>query len=277
MFLFSPRFVLVLLLCLSEHPEIVAEQKGFVLREAPLIASWFDGLKPEHRELLALAQASDDQLCGSTVLFDRFLPWLLSEQETDSAMLTFASVWHRLHDLMPVSASLALLRGLSRRRDVPVVSSDLVKDPLSILSILDAVVFKFPSLLGLVLEIMSVYASASRKRILLCDEKELATRLTVVQDTVISQVLIEVLVMCGSDSQQLICAFLHQLWLENPTVLTLLHHQVCFFPPPPRFCLTCFSNTLLLLFLLLLRTCRPCTSWWICFLHCCSLIEIGRF
>jgi hypothetical protein len=238
----------IMLLCLSDHPEMMADQKGFLLREKPLIAGWmlsqegqkFWSVSAVHQELLMLSRRSDEQLCDEAcqrTLYGILLPALLhSENRDESAELAFASIWHRVHNLMPVPVSVSTIEVLSRRgrESAPVTSAAMIKDPLLIISVLNPTVYlKFPAFLGLVLEILSVYASTSRKRILSAaavfpeasPNRETLARLAIVQDTAISQLLIEIISVCESDSQVLVCAFLHQLWLEHPRVLALLHYQ----------------------------------------------------
>ncbi len=219
----------VLLLCVTDHPEMIADQKGFQLREGPLVASWMeDRLSDEHREIVALSRLSDDRLCDDEgvqqVLFVQLLPSLSDR----NAILAFSKIWYRMHNLMPVAISVATVKALARPHgSTNVISSAaLIKDPLLILSVIEPnVFFKFAPIL---LEVLSVYASASRKAIMSAEsDKELRVRLATVQDAAIAQLMIELLVSANAvlDVQIVICAFLHQLLLENPSVLSLIHHQ----------------------------------------------------
>ncbi len=238
---------IVMTLCLSEFPEMMASEKGFVLRGEPLVASWL--LESEaidwsvselHRELARMSRQTDEWLCQESslhVLLGKVLPLLLAEKqkgEEEIVTVIFASIWHRMFRLMPVAVSVSTMNAVLPSASTPVSSAVLLADPLKILGIRPVLYLRYPSLFGLILEILSVYTSTSRKRIVASAmtaaeasaERQGLLRLAAVQDCALSQMIIEIIAQTdNSDTQILACAFLHQLWLEHPKVIELLHYQ----------------------------------------------------
>jgi hypothetical protein len=234
----------VMVLCLSEFPEMMASERGFVLREVPVAASWLLSEQSQewnvsalHRELAQLARQPDELLCReSTVsrLLVEILPRLLEQSEVEDVMLLFGTIWHRLFKLMPDAVSVATVNAVLTQTLQSVTSAGLIANPLLILRVKPVVYLQCPAIFGLLLEVLSVYTTTSRKRILgaalaaseASSEREGLTRLAVVQDCAISQMVIEIIALSpSSDTRVLACAFLHQLWLEHPRVIELLHYQ----------------------------------------------------
>lgn len=164
----------------------------------------------------------------------QILPQLLNDPvDTLDAQVVFASIWRRLYRLHPVQVSLAFLWCVRppHHSEPPNTSEALIRDPLLVMRVHSGI-FECAPLYGAVLEMLNGFASASRKlleaRVLASQneaEKERLGRLFQAQDCAICQLVIEVCAK-GSDAiQELSCGFLHQVWIQNPGVLHLLHHQ----------------------------------------------------
>ena len=212
--------------CMSECPEImVADQMWFVLREEPLVATW----KRAESGLASGEEVSVDELCGI------ILPRVLSQGASDEAAhVFFGAQWRRAYRLSPTAVALATMRVL---RDQHVTgkslsSSNMISDPLMLLRVKEAV-FQCPEVFGILLELINVYSTASRKRFWTAmapldedsPDRHGLGRLAIMQDCAIAQLVIELCSKYDRPIQLLCCSFLHQLFISHPATLELLHHQ----------------------------------------------------
>ena len=213
-------------LCFLEHPEIMVPETYFE-EDDEIVAEWLR--EKDDSRLSVIYCLPENQLCEAEVrkeLFEQILPSLMSIGSSEAQTL-FCKIWRRLHSLMPVEVALATLKCF---KNETVTCVQLIADPVIILKV-NKIVFEIAPFFGILLEILSVYAVASRQRLSsgLANandaEKEGINRLIVVQDCLISQLVIEVCSKGSKEIQSLSCFFLHQQWMQNPQTLQLLHYQ----------------------------------------------------
>jgi hypothetical protein len=236
----------LMVICMSEYPEVMAEPMWYVVREEPLVASWLlteddqsQGewkVSPLHARLIQLSRKSDKELshhleevCGGEIL-TQLVKDECSEAE---ARVVFAAVWRKLFSSSPISCSVATMEVMKNERVVKSISSaKMIKDPLMVLRVKESV-FKCVYLFGILLEILEAYSSSSRKRLFFAisaalpgPDKEGMEQLAVVQDCAIAQLVIEVLAHANNaEIEALCCRFLHQMFIQHPNVLQPLHNQ----------------------------------------------------
>ncbi len=194
-------------------------------------------------------------------LLDRVLPQLLSPTVERRVLETFHKIWDRMNEIIPRRLWLRTLQGLPPAQgwEQELTQQSLVADPLLVLRC-NAQVFKRPTLFKIVLTILKGYMDASANKLAErcataragtdsepstasmpssgpryspADLDSFLSTLVMTQNSAIVQMLFEA---CSADInaeepgvlqeiQIAVCAFVHQLFIQNPLLLKLVHFQ----------------------------------------------------
>jgi integrator complex subunit 2 len=219
--------------------------------KAFLVLSYLDSLSPSY-------------LVPFSSLITSTLPLLLDASAGKRLKLLYSSLWMKLNSIIPRRLwveSINSLRPCDLKTHPLYTHHNLVEDPIIILRC-DQRIFRCPMLLEITLKILAGYVSASRvwlsekAHALNCmtsatpesglhlsnqERDELRIALTAAQESSIIQLLLEICLPTSEDRKEssllgpqltnlreiqcLICSYLHQVFISEPSMVKLVHFQ----------------------------------------------------
>jgi len=167
------------------------------------------------------------------VLIEDLLPQLLESNLDYTILRLFQSIWSILYSQYSWEIGLKFLNQV-KMPGISFTHLDLIGDPLLIFKI-DERVFKIPTMMQVLLQILGSYLAASRKHYgnqaqLLKKPEEINT-LILAQESAVVQQLLEICLLpseeqgLNEETRVLICTFLHDSFIENPSIIKIVHFQ----------------------------------------------------
>eukprot|EP01102_Stenamoeba_stenopodia_P007644 TRINITY_DN2154_c0_g1_i1.p1 TRINITY_DN2154_c0_g1~~TRINITY_DN2154_c0_g1_i1.p1 ORF type:complete len:435 (+),score=105.99 TRINITY_DN2154_c0_g1_i1:63-1367(+) len=176
-------------------------------------------------------------------LIKKLLPNLLHPSVDSRLVLLFVSLWETVSVTMPWDFGLKTFNQLSAQesglRKIELSEKDVTSDVLIMLGRMDPRVLTKPPIFRLLLQILNSYLVSSRKTLHTLSQSGLANKEEVVnlilsQDSSLVQILLE---MCEDrnlpveeqglreEIRAIVCTFIHQLFIESPLLIKLVHFQ----------------------------------------------------